>query len=399
MKGLKKRGIPFTVVERDPTANYRTQGYRVRINNDGYRSLKENLPDDVLDLFKLVCAKASPKMPMLDPITAQPAATGPPGGRPGGGGGPPAGGRPGAQPGSENPDELFVADRHALRTVLMTGIPVRFGMQLDRYDVDPTTGRVHVTFKDGQVLNCDLLVGADGLHSSVRRQLCPDMNLVDTDGRCIYGKTVLTPEFRARVAEPVLGSSCVFIAREPHVSLYMEPVLFSEDARARSGLDLPQDYLYWVLVARKGVYGMEDDELLNLSGDKAVEVAKRITGGWHESVRCIVEMQEVERASALRVTSAEPTIGTWTCTGKVTLLGDAVHAMSPTGGIGANTALKDAAMLAACLAEGEAIVEAVGKYEAAMREYAGKAITMSQRGGKRMFGHPPFEECKRLNNW
>lgn len=57
----------------------------------------------------------------------------------------------------------------------------------------------------------------------------------------------------------------------------------------------------------------------------------------------------------------------------VTLLGDAIHTMTPGRGIGANTALRDAALLCRTLTavrDGQQpLLQAIGEYEAHMRAY------------------------------
>jgi 2-polyprenyl-6-methoxyphenol hydroxylase-like FAD-dependent oxidoreductase len=67
---------------------------------------------------------------------------------------------------------------------------------------------------------------------------------------------------------------------------------------------------------------------------------------------------------------------------RVTLLGDAIHAMSPARGSGANTALRDAGVLCRALARAtpdrRALVAAIGGYEAQMREYGYAAVQASQ---------------------
>jgi 2-polyprenyl-6-methoxyphenol hydroxylase-like FAD-dependent oxidoreductase len=71
----------------------------------------------------------------------------------------------------------------------------------------------------------------------------------------------------------------------------------------------------------------------------------------------------------------------------VTLLGDAVHNMTPMAGIGANTALRDAAVLRRVLVEVAAgrreLVAAVAEYEEEMRGYANKAVGLSLDNARR----------------
>lgn len=67
--------------------------------------------------------------------------------------------------------------------------------------------------------------------------------------------------------------------------------------------------------------------------------------------------------------------------------------MSPTAGLGANTALRDAALLAKVLVQGMG-VDDMGGYERSMREYAGQAVEIGHMGGKHLFGMRAFGELK-----
>ncbi|HEY4454252.1 MAG TPA: FAD-dependent monooxygenase, partial [Pseudonocardiaceae bacterium] len=73
-------------------------------------------------------------------------------------------------------------------------------------------------------------------------------------------------------------------------------------------------------------------------------------------------------------------------TGPVIPLGDAMHAMPPTGGVGANTAVRDAAGLKTVLAQvdrGErTLADAMDEYQNKVREYGTEAITMSLKTAK-----------------
>ena len=76
----------------------------------------------------------------------------------------------------------------------------------------------------------------------------------------------------------------------------------------------------------------------------------------------------------------------------MTLLGDAIHATTPVGGTGANTALRDAALLTGCLTEVHcgrtALLPAIARYEEQMRDYGFAAARRSLQGAERIFRAP-----------
>ena len=92
-------------------------------------------------------------------------------------------------------------------------------------------------------------------------------------------------------------------------------------------------------------------------------------------------MADAGQTFAIRVRAA-PAAPPWPPS-RVTVLGDAIHAMSPGRGSGANTALQDAALLSRMLttaaAEGGDVVAAIGEYERQMREYGYAAIAASRQ--------------------
>jgi 2-polyprenyl-6-methoxyphenol hydroxylase-like FAD-dependent oxidoreductase len=106
------------------------------------------------------------------------------------------------------------------------------------------------------------------------------------------------------------------------------------------------------------------------------------------------ELQDASQTSAIQVFSAPPTIAEWTPNAKITLMGDAIHTLSPAGGVGAVTTLKDAAGLTKILAEQRLSDASIGAYEAATRAYASASVVRSFAGAHKLYGMPPFEVCQ-----
>jgi hypothetical protein len=72
---------------------------------------------------------------------------------------------------------------------------------------------VRLRFADGSTEAADVLVGADGVGSAVRRTLLPDAPIVDTGSRVSYGKTPLDDAAR-RLVPPAMYEVAVEASRQ-----------------------------------------------------------------------------------------------------------------------------------------------------------------------------------------
>ena len=108
--------------------------------------------------------------------------------------------------------------------------------------------------------------------------------------------------------------------------------------------------------------------------------------GWDSALRRMVQDTEAADLSAFSVKTSVP-IPSWE-TRNVTLLGDALHNMTPFREIGANAALRDAAALRQALvgvARGERpLLSALAAYEREMIEYGFRAVRMSLENMQRV---------------
>ena len=126
--------------------------------------------------------------------------------------------------------------------------------------------------------------------------------------------------------------------------------------------------------------------LVQAPGDELLKTTLRLTTGWHAMLRALIEATAPETINVFEVKSAER-IAPWN-TGRVTLLGDALHNMTPYRGMGANMALLDAdslrrALLRVYRGESE-LIPALHGYEAEMIDRGFRAVEASLKQMKQV---------------
>ena len=119
--------------------------------------------------------------------------------------------------------------------------------------------------------------------------------------------------------------------------------------------------------------------MLEREGADLVALAGELSAGWDPRWLELIATSDPGAAVALSIRTADP-VPAWTPS-TVTMIGDAIHTMTPGRGAGANTALRDARELRDRLVrvrDGElGLVEAVGEYEDLMRRYSSLAVRES----------------------
>ncbi|MCZ1019967.1 FAD-dependent oxidoreductase [Streptomyces noursei] len=373
-QGLRRRGIDFCVYERDSSLMSRGQGYRIHIDTHGDNSLRDALPPELYQLFRATSGVPLSHTPVFDEQLRQLAEVAGDGGT------------------------HLAVDRLTLRQILLTGgeDAVAFGKRVTHYRVGTDGGPV-ACFDDGTEAGGDVLVAADGVNSPVRRQYLPHARVVDTGLRQLYGKVLLTKETRAlfppemfAVFTPVIGPAKQFIGVAP-VEFPEPPRTAARRLAPTAALNDTADYTTVSFGSRRELLPFGDAQLQAMTGTELRSMTLRLIESWHPDVRRIIEHWLPGSVFPLALRTSVP-VPAWRPT-HITLLGDAVHAMSPAGGIGANTALRDAGILAAALeraADGRPLVETVAAYESAMTGYGFDAVRLSADNGQRLLGQDPL---------
>ncbi|MFY1577069.1 FAD-dependent monooxygenase [Verrucosispora sp. WMMD703] len=213
--------------------------------------------------------------------------------------------------------------------------PVRLGATARRFRV--TGDHVRVDFHEGQTAEGDLLIGADGFHSAVRRQIAGLERPREPGYVCWLATLPLRhPKIRDGYAAHYWGRG------------------------QRFGLvQLDGDRVYWW-----GTLNMAPAVARDWRGGKA-EI-ERAYSGWAEEIR--VAIAQTPESAIISVPARDrPFLDRWGC-GPVTLLGDAAHPMLPSLGQGAALAVEDAVVLAHCLRQAVDLPQALRRYETARRD-------------------------------
>jgi 2-polyprenyl-6-methoxyphenol hydroxylase-like FAD-dependent oxidoreductase len=352
-QALHRHRIDVEVYERDNALGSRWEGYRLHINPAGARALHACLPAAGWQEFQTTAGPGGSfgfLTEQLANLVVVEESTMYPGGS--------------ADPAANH----YAADRATLRRLLASGLDdvLHTGAEFVGYDV-LSDGCVRVDFADGRTASADLLVGADGASSRVRRQLLPTLATIDAGAVGIAHKIWITEGVRTALPSRLLTGMNLI---DPDAPFFLFTSVFEPPAGAG------RPYLLCALVARADTLPPDVTTLDSDSLRVAVDV---LVSGWDPRLRRALAHADPATRSAVRFQASEPAPA-W-LPGPVTVLGDAIHVMPPIGGLGGNTALRDAHLLGRLLPavdRGEReLLDAVGAYEADMRDYGAAAVRYS----------------------
>ncbi|KAI1094216.1 FAD/NAD(P)-binding domain-containing protein [Rostrohypoxylon terebratum] len=372
-QGLRLRSIPFRLFERHPQS-HGSQGHRFRVSRDGQAALNSVLSPPLQSLLKRTAADPFPFKPRyvdarkLDYAKLTPA----------------------------DPDSLAV-DRTWIRLLTTLGIQrdVEYGKEFRSYDV--VDGLVKVKFADGSAVSGKLLVGADGVRSRVRKQLQPNRKLLDLERWILWGRTLLTDDLKKKIPQDML-TWCMYLDEETNVQVVVDPMVWSESVRQESEDKLPdfQDYLYWVVCTASAQYS----QTIPKTTEEKKLFLDQVTKTWHPSLKLLFESAAHDLSSCIPCLSSKPDIeinSAGQADKLVTLVGDAAHVMSPMGGSGGDTAVRNAADLARTIAEEGITKTSIENYEARMKEKAKEKIEHSFRGGQKFWHGKEWSEYSEVD--
>lgn len=329
--GLRQAGIEVAVYERDP-AGRRRQGISLHVDDRGLSALRGCLPPALLAMVEATMGRPRVQAQVLaevegaltlvraEPLTAATSKA-----------------RPGRQ-----------MDRPLLRAVLLHGLEgaVRFEAPFTRYRTR-ADGTVQAWFGDGSTDTGDVLVGADGIGSTVRRQYLPQALVLDSGRRMLMGAAPLRAAADTGLLALIGDNPTSATAGRMLALGVLRHTVRPTAARDRwvpelqsSAVTDAQDYVMWAL-------SLSGQELGAATAPYELwQRARSLSGDLPGQLKSIIDQAWPAATIALRIAQIPPLPAF--PDGPVTVIGDAVHAAP---GFGGNLAMQDAHRLRDALVE------------------------------------------------
>jgi 2-polyprenyl-6-methoxyphenol hydroxylase-like FAD-dependent oxidoreductase len=241
--------------------------------------------------------------------------------------------------------------RPALHEVLLDAVgPSSIQLAAEATGFVAKPSGIQLTLASGEQVRGDMLIGADGVASAIRRHLHPDERPPRASG-------LIAIRGVARDVVPHLGdvSGAQYFGRGLEAGL------------ARAG----QREVYWYLSLHAAHFPIPRD---------AAAIANRCAMGFHEPFHAIVRATPPEDLRLDELFEHDP-IAPWG-RGPATLLGDAAHPMLPHAGQGAAQALEDAVVLGSTLRRAADIEPALRHYEHARIPRTRAVVTLARRNAR-----------------
>lgn len=246
----------------------------------------------------------------------------------------------------------FLMHRGDLHEALYSAVPDEIIHRNKKLEgIDQTANGVTLTFTDGSTATADMAIGADGVHSVVREALW-GAEAPHFTGRVAYRTTYPA----SRLGDAQIDDSAKWWGPDRHIVIYyVKP---------------QRDEIYFTTSTPE-----PDFQIESWSQKGELEQLRDAYKDFHPQVRAVLDACPEVWKWALFERDPMPQ---WR-QGRITLMGDACHPMTPYMAQGAAQSLEDAAILSRCLdgVEIDGIEDALQRYEDARKPRTARIQTIS----------------------
>ena len=353
---LYKLGVPFQIYERDEHIKSRGQGWAITLHWI-LPFLKEMLSEDTFKDVESVQvdpqAASLGKFVFINLETLEPKFLIPPGDR-------------------------RRVNREKLRKVLLKGVSEHVHWSKRLASIEEKGDGVVAGFEDGTQADGSLIVGVEGSNSRTRKFLAPESyKNIPLPIRFTGASVDLTPEQvkPLKDIDPLLFQGCHPVTG----AFFWFSMLETPQVNGTAGTDQER---YRVQIMISWPVKTPDDEVKSTDLERLANMKKRASD-FNPVLRDVVQL--IPDGSEV----IEVVLQDWPClpwdnrNGKVTLAGDAAHAMTMYRGEAANHGLLDAHRLCRALDmvynQGKSLKVAVDRYETELRERTSTAVLLSRQ--------------------